>query len=105
MVLKGGTNCEMAPQIDYMTQVQKITYHGVLYYTTMYIVHTPQYIPYHAVCTVSYHNIPYHTSYQTISYHTILHNIIPYYTMPYTISYYTIPHENTPYHTADSGRL
>ena len=23
VVLKGGTNCEMAPQIDYMTQVHK----------------------------------------------------------------------------------
>jgi RNA 3'-terminal phosphate cyclase (ATP) len=29
MVFKGGTNCEMAPQIDYMTQVLKTTYHAI----------------------------------------------------------------------------
>lgn len=34
MLLKGGTNCEMAPQIDYMTQVLSIACHISLYIYT-----------------------------------------------------------------------
>lgn len=92
MVLKGGTNCEMAPQIDYMTQVQKITYHTMEYCTTpqciLYIHHNI----YRTMQYVQYHTTTYHTSYQTISYHTILHHAIHHIILHHTTWKHTIPY-------------
>jgi RNA 3'-terminal phosphate cyclase len=60
MVLKGGTNCEMAPQIDYMIQVHKTIYNPVPCGRVQYnLNNTILCSMYHIIFYSFYHAIPY----------------------------------------------
>jgi hypothetical protein len=60
--------------------VKYISYHTVPYHTSYHIIHTSYHTIYH---TISYHTISYHI----ISYHTISYDIISYHIISYHISY------------------